>query len=151
MHSNQRARWRFREIIGEDNPGEDYDEDMLPNLTVAQEVYLLLDDPDEYEIVIMSREPLGTDIRSLGFDIGYWGGDHFSLICDSVIMPVWHPPDPTDFNELADKLKGVNEHVLFQTCAEAEKFRSYYMTKRWAESETVPGEFCIIQIGLPIV
>lgn len=151
MHSNQHARWRFREIIGKDTPVEDYDEDILPNLTVAQEVYTLLDNSDEYEIVVVAREPLEANIKSLGFDIGYWGGDHFSLICDSIIMPVWHPPDPADFNELGEKLQGLNEHVLFQTWAEAEKFRSYYVTKPWAEMETAPGQFCIIQIGLPIV
>jgi hypothetical protein len=151
MQSNQRARWRFREIICEDTPFEDYDEDVLPNLAAAQEVYALLDDSDEYEIVIVAREPLESDIRLLGFDIGYWGGDHFSLICDSIIMPMWHPPDPADFDELAGKLRGLNEHVLFQTWREAESFRNYYMTKPWAETESVSGEFCIIQVGLPIV
>ncbi|MFN8456724.1 MAG: hypothetical protein U0401_18995 [Anaerolineae bacterium] len=152
MQSNKQARWRFRELIGENIPyDEDYDEDLLPNLRGAKEVYSLLDDPEGYEIVVMAREPLEANIESLGFDIGYWGGDHFSLICDSIVMPTWHPPDPSDFGELAEKLQGLNEHVLFETRAEAEAFRSYYMTKVWAETETVAGEFQIIQLGLPVI
>ncbi len=149
MRTNYRARRRFLEIVGDNSCFADYDEDLLPDFTVAQEVHSLLDNPDEYEIVSVTRAPLEPNIKSLGFDIGYWGGDHFSIICDSVVMPMWHLPDPADFEELAEALRGLNEHGLFQTHVEAEEFRSYYLTKSWAETETVDAEFCIIQIGLP--
>ncbi len=35
-------------------------------------------------------------------------------------MPMWHLPDPADFEELAEALRRLNEHGLFQTHVEAE-------------------------------
>lgn len=151
VETEKNARTRFLEIVGEDNPIEDYDDDLLSSLDLALEVYKLLKKPDDYEIVFLSRQQVNStkEMRTLGFDIGYWGGDHFSLIGDTVIYPLWHPPEPQDFDELAEKLQTLNEYALFPTREAAEEFRKYYMTKIWAEKESFPGQFCIIEIGLP--
>jgi hypothetical protein len=50
--------------------------------------------------VIRSRE-LDTSGHLLGYDIGYWRGDHYSLISDSFVAPCWHPPAPDAFRTLA--------------------------------------------------
>jgi hypothetical protein len=149
VYSNYAACLRFLKIIGDDLPKSDFDEDLLPTFSDALEVFSLLETPDEYEIVQLSRYPITNDRQFLGFDIGYWGGDHYSIICDSAVRPTWHPPQPESFESLAKELRDVNEHFLFQSCEAAERFRSYYRTQDWAETEFFPNQFCIIQVCLP--
>jgi hypothetical protein len=76
-----------------------------------------------------------------GYDVGYWGGDHFLIVCDTVVAPQWHPPDPDDFFEVAERVRGLNEHLLFPNHGDALAFRSYYLSKEWAETEFGPGQF----------
>ena len=120
---------------------------MLPACAAAAQVRDLLDHPEDYEIVSVSRDVSASAYASFSFDVGYWGGDHFSLICDVAVAPRWHPPDPSDYAELADRLRGFNADVLFETRAEAQAFLDYYRTKSWAETEFEPGEFCVIELG----
>ena len=141
------ARLRFLELLGDDIP-EDLDDDLLPDYSAALEVFSLLQSREDYEIVQVQRAPFPCDTNCLGFDIGYWGGDHYSIICDSAVRPCWHPPQPECFDELARALSLVNEHFLFSTIEDAEQFRAYYRTQYWAETE-FNDEFCIIQLSLP--
>jgi hypothetical protein len=32
----------------------------------------------------------------LGYDVGYWAGDHYSIIADTIITPTWHGPPEKD-------------------------------------------------------
>lgn len=157
LNKEQAARRRFLEINGENREewdhyveGWDYNKSLILSLDTAKELCVLLDKPQDYEIVQVSREHYDTDFRPLGFDIGYWGGDNFSLICDSVVMPQWHAPDPSDLTDLSRTLSCLNQHVLFPTVRDAELFREYYLSRPWAETEDFPGEFCVIQVALPI-
>jgi hypothetical protein len=143
------ARRRFLEILGEDIPDTDFDEALLPSFSAAQEIFALLEAPGEYEIVHVRREAFCNDADCLGFDVGYWGGDHYSIVCDSAVRPLWHPPQPDCFDELACALATVNEHFLFRNPEDAAEFRAYYRTQPWAETETWPDEFCIIQLSRP--
>lgn len=149
MHTNKRARIRFRQRLGKTYSADNYDSDLLPTLADAHVVFSCLDAPQDYEIMALSRKVTGVAPTTLGFDIGYWGGDRFSLICDTVVMPTWHPPDPEDFTELSNQLKNINEYILFKTRAEAQAFRAYYFQKPWAETDTPPGQFNIIQVSTP--
>jgi hypothetical protein len=151
MKSNARARRRFREIIGEDTPDDLYDECLVPDLVTALEIRSLLDSPEEYEIVMLSREDSAPEVQTLGFDIGYWGGDHFSLICDLVVMPRWHPPPPEDFAVLASELTVLNDNLLFADTRAAAEFRAFYKRFPWAESEHYPGQFAVIEVSIPDV
>jgi hypothetical protein len=92
--TEEAARRRFLEILGAGVPEEDFDEDLLPDYSAAREVFSLLRSPNDYEIVQLAREPFIEGADTLGFDIGYWGGDHYSIICDSAVRPLWHPPHP---------------------------------------------------------
>jgi hypothetical protein len=145
--SNLKAQKRFRQIVG-NTYYLDYDCDLLPSLPFAQEVFGLLKRPSDYEIVVLSREASEMEGNLVGYDIGYWGGDNFSLICDTVVMPRWHPPNPDDFAELADHLRILNNHVLFGSWSDAQRFRVYYKQKPWAETETA-GKFEIIRVSIP--
>jgi hypothetical protein len=149
VKTEQAARRRFLALAGEDDSADDFDPDLLPDLAAARDVYSFLESPTEYEIVQLAREPFLADVDCLGFDVGYWGGDHYSIICDSAVRPLWHPPQPECFDELARELMMVNESFLFPGADGAAQFRSWYRTQYWAETELRPDEFCIIQVNKP--
>ena len=149
MHTNRAARLRFMRVLGDDYPLSDFDNDLLPDFSHAAEVFSLLESPGEYEIVQLVRDDFCNNGDCLGFDVGYWGGDHYSILCDSAVTPLWHPPQPDDFNKLAKQLQRVNEHLLFHSPEDAARFRSYYRTRSWGETESFPNEFCIIQVIKP--
>ena len=67
----------------------------------------------------------------MGYDIG-WFPECYSLISD------WHGPDPADFHELGERLRPANHHGLFHSADDARAFRSYYVSRPWAETEDMP-------------
>jgi hypothetical protein len=146
------ASRRFRELIGEGELEPDIDEDLFQEDSMAKEIFSLLDCPDDYELLRLSRREFPKSNCLLGYDIGYWGGDHFSLICDSFVAPIWHPPQPEAFHTLVAKLRAVNTYLLFPTPETAVEFRAWYRKQDWAETETGSiDEFQIIQVcGLEI-
>ena len=148
VKSNAKARQLFFEILGEDSL-DDFVDSLIPAYADAEKVYSLVDRKDEFEIVQLSRESFVADGMLLGYDIGYWGGDHFSLICDTVVMPTWHPVPEEHWPELATCLRHLNENLLFSTEKEAIVFRNWYRSNDWAEIEGNAGEFCTIQLCLP--
>ncbi len=142
---NQKARLRMLDFV-ENYLYPEFDNGLLGSLEQALELYNLLDKKDHFEIVILARESFTETDKTLGYDIGYWGGDHFSIICDSAIMPMWHPPHPKDFGGLAERFKKLNRHLLFENESDARDFREYYKSFDWAEKEMHDGQFCIIQV-----
>lgn len=149
VKTEQAARRRFLEALGDNIPEDDFDYDLLPDYDAAQEVFSLLESPNEYEIIQVAREPFAADGNCLGFDVGYWGGDHYSIVCDSAVHPVWHPPDPECIDDLARELQVLNESFLFSSAESAASFRSWYRTQHWAETEGYPDQFCIIRVDRP--
>ena len=136
-----------KKLDGE-SQGFEIDDDLFNSKEQALEVYKLLDSPVNYEIIYVQRHKYSKSSRTLGFDIGFWGGDHFSLIADTIIVPTWHVPIPKDYKELANRLTVLNDNLLFNSVQDAEDFRNYYKTKDWAETESEAGEFCVIQVDL---
>jgi hypothetical protein len=143
---NQNARMRMLDFV-EYYPYPEFDRDLLVNIDQARELFDLLDKQDEYEIIFLASDSFSISDRTLGFDIGYWGGDHFSLICDTAITPMWHPANPRDFGELGDRLRMLNRNALFNNENDAADFRQYYKARGWAEKEATEGEFSIIQVN----
>ena len=144
---DDRALTLMRDLVPVDSVSLDPLVHLLPDRASALKVHQLLDQPSHYEIIFVSRAPAASVDDSFGFDVGYWGGDHFSLICDVAVAPRWHPPDPRDYAELAEQLRVLNAHALFRTRPDARAFTDYYRSKSWAESEFEPGEFAIIEVG----
>ena len=101
---------------------------------------------NDYDVIFIRKVSFENNDNLMGFDIGYWGGDHFSIIADTIITPTWHGPLEEDYLELAERLKLLNENLLFGTSKEAEKFKQYYKSKTWAETELYEGEFYVIQV-----
>ncbi len=125
---------------------DDFDDNLLADLVAAHDVFSRLKSPADYEITRFVRDAFLDDVECLGFDVGYWGGDHFSIICDSSVCPTWHPPQAENFDELARQLQLVNQHFLFSNPDDAARFRSWYIAQDWAESI---GELSIIQLVRP--
>lgn len=149
MDSNRKARIEMYKMLKDEfGSNKKYSIDLLKTKESASAVFKLLDIPENYEIICTRRIDFIENTRILGFDIGYWGGDRFSLIADTIIMPTWHIPDEEDYVELAEKLSILNENLLFKAPGEAEYFRNYYKSKSWAETEGYEGQFCIIQVEL---
>jgi len=124
----------------------DIDTDLFSCKEDALSVYELLDNPGAWEIVCVRRNNFRQTSSTLGYDIGYWGSDHFSLIADTVVIPTWHGPPEEDYEELAESLSMLNRHLLFDNTSHAAEFREFYRSKHWAETEAFMGEFCIIQV-----
>jgi hypothetical protein len=97
-----------------------------------------------YEIVELCSAPeFPNDM--LGFDLGYWGGGNFSILCDAAIWPRWHPPDPEALAELYRVLRELNEHALFPHEPSARAYFDWYTSQPWAEKE--PSDFSLIAVG----
>src|SRR5262249_2879214 len=73
---DDKARRRLLEILGADHTCDYYPCSVVPTLAHGRELLLLADRPEEYELVLLSRDnPEGG--RLLGFDVGYWGGGNY--------------------------------------------------------------------------
>jgi len=139
------ARQRLLEILGADHACEHYPCCLVPTLAQARELRRLAARPEEYELVRLSRGNPDSG-RLLGFDVGDWGGGNYSILCDSIIWPIWHPPVPAALGDLTHHAESLNNFMLFPDCASAESFRSFYLTQSWAETEGEPGEFSVIRV-----
>jgi len=127
------------------------DENGFINIEDAKYIYNLIENKNEYEIIEVMRNNYTVTDKLLGFDIGYWGGDHFSIISDIIITPQWHPADPEDFKEIIYYANKLNQNILFKNENDALEYLKYYRTKKWAETdapnENEESEFYIIQIN----
>jgi hypothetical protein len=119
---------------------------LLFDLEHVQHALQLVPASERIQVVRVRRESFSSGTSVLGFDVGYWGGDHYSIVCDSIVTPTWHPPQPEDFAALAEALATLNNYLLFPTPEEAAEFRTRYMHFAWAETEGYPGEFEVIQV-----
>jgi hypothetical protein len=119
---------------------------LIADLALAREAAALAPDTEEIEVVELRREHFVTGAASLGFDVGYWNGDHYSIISDSIVTPTWHPPAPEDFGALASSLRSLNDRLLFPSEADAGAFRTRYLSFPWGEKESEPGEIETIQL-----
>jgi len=150
MKTDAEARRHFRVILGDlsEDENPEIDEYLISSLSDAREVLGLTDEPSRWEIIHVARGNAEPGSSFLGYDVGYWGGDHFSLIADTIVVPRWHPPVPDDFAEVAQALSCLNANLLFGSSADAAGFKAFYNSKPWAETEDREGEFCIIRVSL---
>jgi hypothetical protein len=110
------------------------------------DVYELIDNKDDYEIIEMIEKESITNSKTLGFDVGYLSSD-YSVIADVAIKPMWHPPDFEDMQDIIQQLTKLNKVCLFSTLEDAEEYRRLYLAKPWAEKESYEGQITTVQIG----
>lgn len=128
--SDRQARMKLSELVGD---GES--DTVMADSDEAEEVWRLLDSPAEWEIIGVSRTAFERSERTLGYDIGWWGGKFYSLISDCIVAPTWHPPVIDDYAALAVQVRALNGHLLFESPESALRFRAWYTSKSWSESE----------------
>jgi hypothetical protein len=111
---------------------------------LATGVHTALLQTQAYEIVEICVFP-EVPSELLGFDVGYWGGGNFSILCDTAIWPTWHPPTVEAIPELVRHVTHLNQHALFPTNDAASEFAAWYTTQPWAEDE--PEGFTVVAVG----
>ncbi|MHC4103463.1 MAG: hypothetical protein ACYSR9_00880 [Planctomycetota bacterium] len=145
VDSNKEARIQLTNIVPETTIDYCYNS-FIANCDDVVEIYKMLDNPTDWEIIHIRQNQFEKNSNTLGFDIGYWGGDHFSLIADTIVTPTWHPAPPQNFVEIAGRLSVLNNNLLFDEPSQASQFKEYYISKEWAETEDTITKFCIIQV-----
>lgn len=119
---------------------------LLPDLPGAMHVRSFLEDAAAFDLIEVALYPFRTSRPSIGFDVGWWGSSNFSIICDAVVWPIWHPPPAEAVPALVDALSDLNDAVLFADPRAAERYREVYRTQAWAEDE--PPPFDLIEVAL---
>jgi hypothetical protein len=137
---------RLVAILGPDHQCGHYPCHLVSTLADADALKLVVDCPADYEIVRLSTDDSDGGGERLGYDCGYWGGGNYSILCDSVLWPMWHPPPPEVLGILAERVASLNAHMLFPDRKSALEFREYYRTQSWAETENDDEEFRIIAV-----
>jgi hypothetical protein len=127
-----RARELLLSFLGPDDHGTPYPRAFLEDRTDAAAVRAALTQREHYELVELSA---GAQLPAqvLGFDVGYWGGGNFSILCDAVLWPTWHPATSEAIPELARHLRGLNRHALFPTVEAARAYATWYVGQNGAE------------------
>jgi hypothetical protein len=143
---DREARRQLVVILGPDHQCEHYPCHLVSTLAEADALKLVVDCPADYEIVRLSTDDSDGGGERLGYDVGYWGGGNYSILCDSVLWPVSHPPPPEALPMLAGRVASLNAHMLFPDRRFAMEFREYYRTQSWAETEGEDEEFRIIAV-----
>jgi hypothetical protein len=152
---NDQARRRIWDLYGPDpclrwTQPPWFDPDLLPTLEIAREILSLTDAPADRELLRVTRNDVAPTPKTIGFDVGYWGNDHFSLIADAMIMPQWHGCPPEELGSLDPWARALNDHQLFRTAANAMEYRRWYLGQPWAEEESGPGEFEVVRADLAV-
>jgi hypothetical protein len=120
--------------------------DMLGSLEDCLEVFELVGDKDRFEIIRVSRTLMERTAETIGYDIGYWGGDCFSAISDSVVLPMWHGAPKSSFELLLPFVELLNQNLLFESVTAARSFREFYLSQEWAETEMSENQICVQRI-----
>jgi hypothetical protein len=138
------ARRLLGRFLGPSDYVTPYPRAFLAQLEYAREVRAILVAPEKYEIVELCTSP-ERPVNILGFDIGYWGGGNYSILCDAAIWPVWHPPVSEAVCELSAFINKLNDSALFPSEESAREYLGWYRCQEWAESN--PEDFAIIAVG----
>jgi hypothetical protein len=139
-----RARALLLGFLGPENATTPYPRAFLADRRDAATVRAALSRPDAYELVELCTPP-ESPLEPLGFDVGYWGGGNFSILCDAALWPMWHPVVPAAVPELVDQISELNDYGLFATAEAARASAAWYSSQDWAERE--PADFIVIAVG----
>ncbi|GHV58705.1 hypothetical protein AGMMS49579_26330 [Spirochaetia bacterium] len=122
------------------------DMSLIMDIKECLEIYEKIEHKGNYEIIKSVKDDYMNEEKILGFDIGYWGGDNFSIISDSMILPTWHVAPENAYYELREYSLKLNQNLLFSNIEDTKEFREYYLKQDWAETETYKGQICIQKI-----
>jgi hypothetical protein len=147
--STRQARLKMAEVLAykfeESSKWQDYPENEKTFLRIedALRIYNLLGNPNDFEIILVRRHDFERTPNTFGFDIGYWGGDDYSIVCDTFVRPQWHSAPEGEFHNLTSFASRLNSNVLFDSSEQAREFLTYYRTTSWGE----PDDNCFPELG----
>jgi len=136
------ARGKLAQIEFNDSDFNDPEiEFFFKHLIDAESTFDLIENKEKFEILSLdwSGNSNLTD-STLGFDIGWLTG--YSIICDTCIAPMWHPPEFDDMEDILELCKKLNDNFLFDSYKNALEFKELYDKKDWGEK----GDFEIFRI-----
>jgi hypothetical protein len=147
---SNKARIRMFELLEEkitcDLVEDPYYADLFDRESDAREVLSMVENPRDYEIVEARISEFESTPGSLGYDLGYWGGEAYSLIADTLVTPMWHPAPEECYERMRAWYRHLNENLLFGAASDAAEFREYYTAQNWAEREPDGSGFPVIQV-----
>ena len=146
VYTNSDAKKQLAIYQDRNTPTDTLDDLCFYSLDEVKSVYDLIENKADYEILEILENEVETTDKTIGFDIGYIGGDFFSAIADAAIKPMWHPPDFDDMSDIKEQLKLLNDNCLFDNFENAKTYRELYLTKEWGEKEMHEGQITILQI-----
>jgi hypothetical protein len=138
------ARRVMNEFLGPNNYDVFYPRTVVATLHQIRTIQNVLKKPQRYEIMELCTAP-DYPARFIGFDIGYWGGGNYSILCDAAIWPRWHGPVREAHDALAKFTNGLNEAALFPNEHAVRRYLNWYGNQRWGEKPV--EEFTIIAVG----
>ncbi len=135
--------------LGSEYPDWNFDADLVPDLTLAREVKALTKAPTAWEIIAVSRTfDDGASESSLGFDVAQWGGDHLSIVRESMLGPRHFGSSIDSLPELVPFAERLNATMLFDDVQDALAFRSWSLRQDWAcVSKGYEDEYQLILIS----
>jgi hypothetical protein len=140
-----RAREVLLSFLGPDDHVTPYPRAFLGGRADAAAVRAALSRREHYELVELCSGAVSS-VELLGFDVGYWGGGNFSILCDAAIWPTWHPATSEAIPELTWHLGKLNQYSLFPTLEAAREYATWYVGQDWAEGP--PEDFVSIAVGV---
>jgi hypothetical protein len=75
---------------------EEYNPELILEFDNVVKVFEKIINKKEFEIIMVRRYFYESNDNILGYDVGYWAGDHYSIIADTIITPTWHGPPEKD-------------------------------------------------------
>jgi hypothetical protein len=145
------AQSYLRKCITENYEKNKYPYTLIESESICREVFARIENKEKYQIIKIAKvdEHYSSNEEGfLGFDVGYWGGDNFSIISDSMVLPHWHGAPSIELPNLLKYSEKLNRNVLFENYNDANLYRNYYLAQDWAEQEMEIGEICIQSVVL---
>ncbi len=142
IYEDLEARKKLSQIKFADSDFNNYEtEFFFKNFHDAINTYDLIENKDNYEIVLIdwTNNSIPNNF-TLGFDVGWLTG--YSILCDTCIAPMWHPPVFDDIGDILEFVKRLNDNCLFNNYKDAIEFKKLYEKKEWGEK----GNFEIFRI-----
>lgn len=104
-------------------------EGFIFSIQQARRVYLLLRNPERWELIWVRNSDADIDRTGvgtlLGFEPTWFVGDRFSAVCDCMCFPKWHGTDKEGVL-FAEHYERLNQYALFNSRDEAKEFLEFY-------------------------
>ena len=132
-NSDNLAEIRMDELVIEHKCEEGF----LFSFEIIHDVLSYIENIKQYEVVwtrIANSDHLPPkSFISIGFEPSYFTSDHFSALCDCMLIPRWHGTDK-EGTLFQNYYRQLNPYGLFDTAFAAKDFLNFYLSFDWTET-----------------